>query len=137
MRLSESFAPTLRDDPAEAEAASHKLLLRAGFIRPVMSGVFTLLPLGLRTIRKIEAIVRDEMDRSGAQEIRMPIILPSEPWKQTGRWQAYGPVMFKLIDRHGRELGLGGGGHPAGRWRSSLVPRPAGEPVPGRVEVPR
>ncbi|MEX2420532.1 MAG: aminoacyl--tRNA ligase-related protein, partial [Actinomycetota bacterium] len=107
MRLSELFAPTLREDPAEAEAASHKLLLRAGFIRPVMSGVFTLLPLGLRTIRKIEAIVRDEMDRSGAQEIRMPIILPSEPWKQTGRWQAYGPVMFKLIDRHGRELGLG------------------------------
>ena len=107
MRLSHLYAPTLRDDPADAEAASHRLLVRAGFIRQLMSGVFTTLPLGMRTMRKIEAIVREEMDASGAQEIRMPIILPSEPWKKTGRWQAYGPVMFKLIDRHERELGLG------------------------------
>ena len=107
MRLSKLFAPTLREDPAEAEAASHKLLLRAGFIRPVIAGVFTILPLGLRTTRRIEAIVREEMDAAGAQELRMPILLPSEPWKQTGRWDAYGPVMFKLIDRHERELVLG------------------------------
>jgi prolyl-tRNA synthetase len=107
MRRTHLYAPTLRDDPADAEAASHKLLVRAGFIRQLMSGVFTTLPLGLRTMRKIEAIVREEMDASGAQEIRMPILLPSEPWKKTGRWQAYGPVMFKLIDRHERELGLG------------------------------
>lgn len=107
MRLSHLYAPTLRDDPADAEAVSHRLLVRAGFIRPLMSGVFTTLPLGMRTMRKIEAIVREEMDASGAQEIRMPILLPSEPWKKTGRWQAYGPVMFKLIDRHERELGLG------------------------------
>jgi prolyl-tRNA synthetase len=107
MRLSHLYAPTLRDDPADAEAASHRLLVRAGFIRQLMSGVFSTLPLGMRTMRKIEAIVREEMDASGAQEIRMPILLPSEPWKKTGRWQAYGPVMFKLIDRHERELGLG------------------------------
>ena len=107
MRLSHLYAPTLRDDPADAEAASHRLLVRAGFIRQLMSGVFTTLPLGMRTMRKIETIVREEMDASGAQEIRMPILLPSEPWKKTGRWQAYGPVMFKLIDRHDRELGLG------------------------------
>jgi prolyl-tRNA synthetase len=107
MRLSALFAPTLRDDPADAEAASHRLLVRAGFIRPLMSGVFSTLPLGIRTMRKIETIVREEMEASGAQEIRMPILLPSEPWKKTGRWQAYGPVMFKLIDRHDRELGLG------------------------------
>jgi prolyl-tRNA synthetase len=107
MRLSHLYAPTLRDEPADAEAASHRLLVRAGFIRQLMSGVFTTLPLGLRTMRKIEAIVREEMDASGAQEIRMPILLPSEPWKKTGRWQAYGPVMFKLTDRHERELGLG------------------------------
>jgi prolyl-tRNA synthetase len=107
MRMSTLFARTLRDDPAEAEAPSHRLLLRAAFIRPLMSGVYTTLPLGLRTIRKIERIVREEMDATGAQEIRMPIILPAEPWKLTGRWQAYGETMFKLLDRHGRELGLG------------------------------
>jgi prolyl-tRNA synthetase len=107
MRLSELFARTLREDPAEAEAASHKLLLRAAFMRPLMAGVATTLPLGVRTMRKIEQIIREEMDATGAQEIRMPIVLPSEPWKLTGRWQAYGETMFKLTDRHGRELGLG------------------------------
>jgi prolyl-tRNA synthetase len=107
MRLSQLFAPTLREDPSEAEAPSHRLLLRGGFIHPVMSGVFTTLPLGLRVMRRIERIVREEMDASGAQEIRMPIILPAEPWKLTGRWQAYGETMFKLVDRHGREMGLG------------------------------
>ncbi len=107
MRLSQLFAPTLREDPAEAEVPSHRLLLRAAFIHPVMSGVFTTLPLGLRVMRKIEAIVRDEMDATGAQELRMPIVLPAEPWKVTGRWDAYGETMFKLTDRHDRELGLG------------------------------
>jgi prolyl-tRNA synthetase len=107
MRLSHLFARTLRDAPADAEAPSHRLLLRAAFIRPVMAGVYTMLPLGVRTIRRIEAIVREEMDASGAQEIRMPIVLPSEPWKATGRWQAYGDEMFKLADRHDREIGLG------------------------------
>jgi prolyl-tRNA synthetase len=107
MRMSRLFARTLRDDPSEAEAPSHRLLLRAAYIRQVMAGVYTMLPLGLRTMRKIERIVREEMDGSGAQEIRMPIILPAEPWKVTGRWQAYGEIMFKLVDRHGRELGLG------------------------------
>lgn len=107
MRLSRLFVPTLREDPSEAEAPSHRLLLRGAFIHPVMSGVFTTLPLGLRVMRKIEQIVREEMDASGAQEIRMPIILPAEPWKLTGRWEAYGETMFKLVDRHGREMGLG------------------------------
>ena len=107
MRLSQLFAPTLREDPAEAEVPSHRLLLRAAFIHPVMSGVFTTLPLGLRVMRKIEAIVREEMDGTGAQELRMPIVLPAEPWKLTGRWEAYGETMFKLTDRHDRELGLG------------------------------
>ncbi|MGQ0669556.1 MAG: proline--tRNA ligase [Actinomycetota bacterium] len=107
MRLSELFARTLREDPAEAEAPSHKLLLRGAFIRQLMSGVYTTLPLGVRTMRKIEEIVREEMNASGAQEVRMPIVLPADPWKATGRWQAYGDTMFKLTDRHGRELGLG------------------------------
>jgi prolyl-tRNA synthetase len=107
MRLSELFVPTLREDPAEAEIASHRLLLRAGFIRQVAAGIYTMLPLGLRTMRRIEAIVREEMDASGAQEIRMPITLPAEPWKRTGRWDLYGEVLFRLRDRHGRELLLG------------------------------
>lgn len=107
MRLSSMFAPTLREDPSEAEAASHRLLLRAGFIRQVAAGVYTTLPMGLRTLRAIEAIVREEMDASGAQELRLPIVLPSEPWKATGRWDAYGDLLFKPVDRHGRELLLG------------------------------
>jgi prolyl-tRNA synthetase len=107
MRLSRLFARTLKEAPAEAEVASHRLLLRAAFIRKVMAGVYTMLPLGWRVLRKIEAIIREEMDASGGQEIRMPIVLPSEPWKATGRWQTYGDLMFKVEDRHGRELGLG------------------------------
>jgi prolyl-tRNA synthetase len=107
MRLSRLFAPTLREDPAEAEIPSHRLLLRAGFIRQVAAGVYTTLPLGLRSIRRIEHVVREEMDRSGAQEIRMPILLPAEPWKATGRWDLYGELMFRLKDRHGREMLLG------------------------------
>jgi prolyl-tRNA synthetase len=107
MRASNLFAPTLRDDPADAEIASHRLLLRAGFIRQVMAGVYTTLPLGFRAMRKIEAIVRDEMDASGAQAFRMPITLPADPWKATGRWDLYGELLFRLQDRHGRELLLG------------------------------
>jgi prolyl-tRNA synthetase len=107
MRASDLFARTLRDDPAGAEAASDRLLQRAAFVRRLMAGVYTTLPLGVRTMRKIAGIVREEMDATGAQEIRMPIILPAEPWKVTGRWQAYGDLMFKLKDRHDRELGLG------------------------------
>lgn len=109
MRLSELFARTLREDPAEAEAPSHRLLLRGAFIRQLMAGVYTFLPLGLRTLRKVEDIVREEMNRAGAQETRMPAIVPSEPWKVTGRWQAYAAeqLMFTLEDRAGRELGLG------------------------------
>ncbi|MDP9340753.1 MAG: proline--tRNA ligase [Actinomycetota bacterium] len=107
MRMSKLFARTLKDAPAEADVASHQLMLRAAYIRKVMAGIYTMLPLGWRMLRKIEAIIREEMDASGAQEIRMPIILPSEPWKVTGRWQTYGDLMFKVKDRHGRELGLG------------------------------
>jgi len=107
MRASHLFAPTLREDPAEAEIASHRLLLRGAFIRKLAAGIYTTLPLGLRVMRKIEAIIRDEMDATGAQEIRMPIVLPAEPWKQTGRWEAYGNEIFRLQDRHEREFLLG------------------------------
>jgi prolyl-tRNA synthetase len=107
MRLSQMFAPTLREDPAEAEIASHRLLLRGGFVRQVMAGVYTTLPLGLRVMRKIEAIVRDEMNATGAQEIRMPIVLPAAPWQATGRYELYGDTLFRLVDRHERQMILG------------------------------
>jgi prolyl-tRNA synthetase len=107
MRLSALFAPTLREDPAEAEVPSHRLLLRAAFIRPVAAGVYTTLPLGLRSMRRIERIVRGEMDASGAVEMRMPILLPADPWKATGRWDLYGETLFRLTDRHEREMLLG------------------------------
>jgi prolyl-tRNA synthetase len=107
MRVSRLFARTLREDPAEAEAPSHRLLLRAAFIRKVAAGIYTSMPLGLRTMNKIERVVREEMDATGAQELRMPIVLPAEPWKATGRWQAYGDLIFRLQDSHGREFLLG------------------------------
>ena len=107
MRASQLFAPTLREVPAEAEIASHRLLLRGAFVRKLAAGIYTTLPLGLRVMRKIEGIIREEMDATGAQEIRMPIVLPAEPWKQTGRWEAYGNEIFRLRDRHEREFLLG------------------------------
>ncbi len=107
MRASELFARTLRDAPADEEARSAQLLIRGAFVRKVMSGVYTFAPLGLRVLRKVERIIREEMDAAGAQEILMPALQPSEPWKATGRWQAYGPDMFKLTDRHDRDIGLG------------------------------
>ena len=107
VRATQLFAPTLREDPAEAEIASHKLLLRAAFVRQLMAGVYTTLPLGLRTMNKIAAIVREEMDATGAQEIRMPIVLPADPWRATGRYDLYGENLFRLKDRHDRDLVLG------------------------------
>ena len=107
MRFSKLFARTLREAPAEAEAASHVLLIRAAFIRKTAAGIYSMLPLGWRSLRKVERIVREEMDAAGAQELRLPIIVPAEPWKQTGRWETYGDLMFKVTDRHGREMGLG------------------------------
>jgi prolyl-tRNA synthetase len=107
MRVSRLFARTLREDPAEADVPSHRLLLRAAFIRKVAAGIYTSMPLGLRTMNKIERVVREEMDTSGAQELRMPIVIPAEPWKLTGRWDAYGDLMFRLKDRHDREFLLG------------------------------
>ena len=99
MRMSQLFLRTLRDDPADAEVDSHRLLVRAGFIRKVAAGVYSWLPLGYRVLRKVEQIVREEMDAAGAQELLLPIIQPLELWQRTGRDKAYGPLMFKLNDR--------------------------------------
>jgi len=107
MRLSQYFMPTLRENPAEAEVVSHKLLLRAGFIRKSASGVYTYLPLAQRVLKKIMQIIREEMDRQGGQEVMLPILQPAELWLETGRWHVYGPELFKLKDRHDRDFCLG------------------------------
>ena len=107
MRWSQAFIPTLRDDPTDAEAVSHKLLVRAGFIRQLMSGVYSLLPLGFRVCSKISDIVRKEMAGIGAQEFRLPAIHPAEVWQRSGRWEAMGDEMFRLKDRRGADLALG------------------------------
>ena len=107
MKMSNLYAPTLREVPAEAEVVSHQLMLRAGMIRKAAGGVYSYLPLAWRTLRKIEQIVREEMDAKGGQEIAMPIVQPAEIWQQTGRWDVYGDEMFRLKDRHQRDFCLG------------------------------
>ena len=107
MRMSALYAPTLREDPQEADIASHRLLLRAGFIRKMASGIYSYLPLAWRSLRKIEGIVREEMDAIGAQECLLPILTPAELWHQSGRWDAYGPELMRIGDRHDREFCLG------------------------------
>ena len=104
MKMTNLYAPTLREVPAEAEVPSHQLMLRAGMIRKAAGGVYSYLPLAWRTLRKIEQIVREEMDAKGGQEIAMPIVQPAEIWQQTGRWDVYGDEMFRLKDRHQRDF---------------------------------
>lgn len=110
MRQSRMFIPTLKEVPADAESASHRLLLRGGFIRQNAAGVYSYLPLGYKVIKKIEAIVREEMDRAGAQELLMPAMQPAELWHESGRWDVYGPELMRLKDRHGRYFALGATG---------------------------
>ena len=107
MRMSNLLIPTLREVPAEAEIASHRLMLRAGLIRKLAAGIYSYLPLGLRTLKKVENIVREEMDKAGAQELLMSALLPAEAYQASGRWDVFGPSMFKLKDRGDRDFCLG------------------------------
>lgn len=107
MRLSKLLVPTLREVPSDAEIKSHQLMLRAGYIRKLAAGIYSYLPLGLRTLQKVEAIVREEMDNAGAQELLMSALLPSEAYQASGRWDVFGPNMFKLKDRNDRDFCLG------------------------------
>ncbi|MGE4313672.1 MAG: proline--tRNA ligase [Pseudobdellovibrionaceae bacterium] len=107
MRLSEFYLPTLKEDPKEAEIVSHKLMLRAGMIRQTSAGIYAWLPLGLKVLKKIEQIVREEQDASGAQELLMPTIQSAELWKESGRYDAYGKEMLRITDRHDREMLFG------------------------------
>ena len=107
MRFSRSLIPTLKEDPADAEVISHKLMVRAGMLRQVARGIYDLLPLGLRVVRKVEQIVREEMDRAGAQEILMPAICPAELWQESGRWERYGKELLRIKDRNERDFCFG------------------------------
>ncbi|MBR6210535.1 MAG: proline--tRNA ligase [Clostridiales bacterium] len=107
MRVSRLFMATQREIPADAEIPSHQLMLRAGLIRKVASGIYSFMPLGYRTYRKVEAVIREEMDKAGAQELIMPALLPAEVYQESGRWEKFGPEMFRLSDRGGRSFCLG------------------------------
>ncbi|MBZ9568635.1 proline--tRNA ligase [Modicisalibacter tunisiensis] len=107
MRASQLLIATLKEVPADAEVVSHQLMLRAGMIRRLTSGLYTWLPVGLRTLRKVERIVREEMDRAGAQEVLMPAVQPAELWQESGRWEQYGPELLRLKDRHDRDYCVG------------------------------
>src|SRR5437762_3464094 len=107
MKLSQYPINTLKETPAEAEVVSHQLMLRAGLIRRLSSGLYSWLPIGLRSLRKVEAIVREEMNRAGAFELLMPTVQPAELWQESGRWDEFGPLMLRMKDRHERDFCMG------------------------------
>lgn len=107
MRASQFLIATVKETPSDAVVISHQLMLRAGLIRKLASGLYSWLPMGLRVLRKVEAIIREEMDKSGAQEVSMPVVQPAELWQESGRWQQYGPELLRLTDRHANDFCLG------------------------------
>jgi prolyl-tRNA synthetase len=107
LRMSTLFLRTLRDDPSDASVASHRLLVRAGYVRPIAAGIFSWLPLGVIVLRNVERIVREEMDRAGFQQVHFPALLPKDPYEESGRWDEYGPTLFRLKDRKGADYLLG------------------------------
>ena len=104
MRMSQIFLPTLKEDPSEAQIVSHRLMLRAGMIRQSSAGIYSWLPMGLRVLRKVEQIVREEQDAAGGQEVLMPTIQPAELWQESGRYDDYGAEMLRIRDRHDRDM---------------------------------
>src|ERR1700732_5227884 len=107
MKAPHFFIGTLKEAPADAEIVSHQLMVRAGMIRRVAGGIYNYLPIGLRSVRKVEAIVREEMNRAGAIELLMPSVQPAELWEESGRWTKYGPELLRLKDRHERDFVIG------------------------------
>ena len=141
LRMSTLFLRTLREDPADAEVPSHRLLVRAGYIRRVSPGIYTWLPLGLSVLRKVEKIVREEMDAIGAQELLFPALLPKEPFEASGRWTEYGDNIFRLQDRKGADYLLGPTHEEmftlAVKDLYSLLQGPAALDLPDPDQVPR
>ena len=141
LRMSTLFLRTLREDPADAEVPSHRLLVRAGYIRRAAPGGYTWLPLGWRVYRNVERIVREEMDAMGAQEVHFPALLPREPYELTNRWTEYGDDIFRLKDRKGNDFLLApdarGDVHPAGEGPLLVLQGPAAVDLPDPDQVPR
>ena len=104
MKASQFFISTLKEAPADAEVVSHKLMVRAGFIKRLSAGIYSYMPMGLRVIRRVEAIVREEMNRAGAVELLMPVVQPAELWQESGRFTKYGPELLRIKDRHERDF---------------------------------
>src|SRR6478736_5839829 len=104
MKASQFFISTLKEAPADAEVVSHKLMMRAGFIKRLGAGIYSYMPMGLRVIRKVEAVIREEMNRAGAVELLMPVVQPAELWQESGRWDKMGPEMLRVKDRHDRDF---------------------------------
>ena len=141
LRMSSLFVRTLRDDPADAEVPSHRLLVRAGYIRRAAPGIYTWLPLGLRVLRKVENIIREEMDAIGAQEVLFPALLPREPYEASGRWTEYGDGIFRLKDRKDGDYLLGPTHEEmftlVGQGPVLVVQGPAAGDLPDPDQVPR
>ncbi len=141
MRVSKFYLSTLKEAPAEADVTSQKLMLRAGLIRKLGTGLYTWMPLGLITLRKVEQIIREEMNRAGALELVMPVVQPAELWQETGRWEKMGPNMLRLKDRHERDFVVGpdarGGDHRHRAQGDPQLPPAAGELLPDPDQVPR
>ena len=141
MRLSRFFLPILKENPKEAEIVSHRLMLRAGMMRQEAAGIYAWLPLGLRVLKKIEQIVREEQNRAGAIELLMPTLQLADLWRESGRYDAYGPEMLRITDRHKRELLYG----PTNeemiteifRALREILQKPAAQSLPHPVEIPR
>jgi hypothetical protein len=130
--------PTLKETPAEAEVASHQLMMRAGMIRKVAAGIYSLLPLGVRVLRNVERIVREELDAAGAQEVELPVVIPAELWQESGRWDLYGKELLRIRDRH-RDFCPGPTHEKDHRHRAprcALLPAASAEPLPDPHEVP-
>ncbi len=141
MRLSTYPVNTLRDVPADAEVVSHQLMLRASLIRRVAAGMYTWLPIGLRVLRKVENIIREEMNRAGAFELLMPTMQPAELWVESGRWDQFGPELLRIKDRNERAVLLRpdarGGHHRHRAARAEELPAAAGQLLPDPDQVPR
>ena len=139
--MSELFLRTLRDDPADAEVASHKLLIRAGYVRPVAPGLYSWLPLGLRVLRNIERVVREEMNAIGGQEILFPALLPRAPYETTNRWTEYGDSVFRVQDRRGNDYMLGPDARrvlrPDRQGRVQLLQGLSADALPDPEQIPR
>ena len=140
-RMSRLMVKTLRDDPADAETLSHKLLVRAGYVRRNAAGIWSWLPLGKKVLENVTRVVREEMDAIGAQEVLLPALLPKEPYEATGRWEEYGAELFRLKDRKGADYLLGPTHEEIftqlGQGPVHVLQGPAGDPLPDPDEVPR